>query len=236
MKKLFCLIVFISTCRIGMSQNLVPNGDFEQYSTCPLGYSDFSVLYWMNPAAYYNATPDYYNQCTANSSVSVPNNWGGNGYQIAHSGGAYAGIYLYLLTNPENREYIEIPLASSLIADSCYHFQMYVNLVNACQYTTDDIGVYFSSVPVTGVPNNVALPFIPQIVNPAGNFPDSLDWTLVEGNYTAIGGESHLIIGNFKNDSLTNAVLVNSSGIGISTYIFIDDVSLIKIPSCQTGM
>src|SRR5688572_30065478 len=237
MNKMFCLIMFVSACKISMGQNLVPNGDFEQQTSCPIAFSQFNLVQsWMNPSTHLSASPDYYNQCSAGASVDVPNNWNGSNFQLSHSGDAYAGIILFSATIANSREYIEIPLTSSLIADSCYHFQMYINLVNLCRFTTDDIGVYFSSTPITGITNYFPLPFTPQITNNTGNFPDSLNWILVEGNYTAIGGENHLIIGNFKNDTFTNVVVVNNSSNYGDSYCLIDDVSLNQIPACATGI
>src|ERR1700704_5421680 len=73
MKKLALFCCIISTAFAGKGQNLVPNGDFEQYSGCPnfAGQMD-SCLFWINPAPYPPAgSPDYFNQCA--SFVNVPN-------------------------------------------------------------------------------------------------------------------------------------------------------------------
>ncbi len=178
-------------------------------------------------------TPDYYNQCATASFVSVPSNY--FGYQIAHSGFAYAGLLLWI-NAPDSREYIEVPLTSTLLTDSCYHFEMYVNLANSSYFTTDNMGVYFSNTAITGITTYVNLPYIPQIINNSGNVFDTLNWTLVSGDYTALGGESHLIIGNFKDDFHTDTVLYNSSALWYQSYVLIDDVSLIPFSPCNTGI
>jgi hypothetical protein len=155
------------------------------------------------------------------------------GFQQAHSGVAFSGIFLwspYISAQLNNvREYIETSLTSTLSANSSYHFEMYVNLGNSCKYSTNEIGVYFSDTAVTGINNFHPLPFIPQINNSTGNIFDTLNWTLVSGNYTAVGGENYLIIGNFKNDSNTTAIIVNNTGSKSYVYCFIDDVSLTLI-------
>jgi hypothetical protein len=49
--------------RDSSAQNLVPNGSFEQYDTCPTNVNGTSLQYansWVNPNA---GTPDYYNAC-----------------------------------------------------------------------------------------------------------------------------------------------------------------------------
>lgn len=221
MKKLYSLLIPFLTCGICEAQNLVPNGDFEQFSSCPTGYSQlYNALFWINPSS--NATPDYFNQCNP-SLVGVPaNSWG---YQTAHSGVAYGGGILYY-ANFTAREYVEVPLISSLITNNCYHFEMYINVAGKCKYSTDAIGIYFSDPIVTGIPNSLPLPFTPQINNGFGNIPDTLNWTLISGNYIAQGGEEYLIIGNFKDDINTNAILINNSGTLNMAYIYIDDVSL----------
>ena len=227
MKKHWYKILILLTCGICDGQNLVPNGDFEMYSTCPTGYSQItSALNWFNPAVFPGAggSPDYYNQCAAlNSYVNVPNMV--SGYQFAHSGGAFAGIGLWYSWGLA-REYIEVNLTSTLIANSCYHFEMYVNLADICKYTTNNIGVYFSDTLIGGINNAINLPFIPQINNISGNNPDTLNWILITGDYNAIGGENFLIIGNFENNLNTDTIMINNSGNPTQVYFYIDDVSL----------
>ena len=59
---------------------------------------------------------------------------------------------------------------------------------------------------------------------------------MVSANYTANGGENHLIIGNFKEDQNTTTVLVNPSGLTAMAYCYVDNVSLVQIPPCTTGI
>src|SRR6188768_4225873 len=94
-KPLLLFIFFLFFIFMGKGQNLVPNGDFEQYSGCPSQANQLdSALYWLNPhAPPYppGGSPDYFNQCSV--IVNVPNTlWG---YQPALSGVAYAGVVLY---------------------------------------------------------------------------------------------------------------------------------------------
>ncbi|HLG36394.1 MAG TPA: T9SS type A sorting domain-containing protein [Bacteroidia bacterium] len=223
MKKILLISLIIFSFSVE-AQNLVPNGDFEQYSSCPNGPSQLdSALFWFNPGG---GSPDYLNQCSGNPFSDVPNNvWG---YQAAYGGNGYCGIYLVVIQMMQSqnyREYVEVPLTSPLISNLCYDFEMYINLGNICSYTTDDIGVYFSDTAINGSTNYYPLPFIPQINNISGNMPDSINWMLVNGSYTASGGESYLIIGNFKNDANTDTVVSNGLG-NTYSYVYIDDVSL----------
>lgn len=221
-----CLLLFalLSTAFAGKGQNLVPNGDFEQYISCPPGYIPLdSALNWINPSQFPpGGSPDYLNQCN-NGGWSVPSNV--FGYQQAHSGVGYCGIILFY-KGETIREYAEVMLLSPLVANQCYHVQMYISLCETYgYYTTDDVGFYFSDTLVDGILNWNLLPFTAQVNNATGNYPDTANWTLVSGNYTASGGENYLIIGNFKDDANTDTIAYNTSSTEES-YIYIDDVSL----------
>jgi hypothetical protein len=235
-KKIYLIILLLNS-KIGQAQNLIPNGNFEQYSGCPVNIGQLdSTLFWMNPATGHpGGTPDYFNECSNQSNVGVPTNL--FGFQSAHGGGAYGGIAFITMTGLNYREYLETPIISALTANSCYHFEMYVNLSNKSTYTTDDIGVYFSQSAITNINNYHPLSFTPQITNVTGNIFDTLSWTLVSGDYLASGNENYIIIGNFKDDLNTFTININNnSPIGTQGYVYIDDVALVQIPVCNTGI
>jgi gliding motility-associated-like protein len=215
-----------------VGQNLVPNGDFEQYIHCPQNWTQLdSCLLWINPSIVSTGgSPDYFNQCDVNNIVGVPYNSGG--FQMARSGKAYSGFCIYHNSGLSDfREYIEVPLKSPLEANFCYYISMYVNLCNNCPQSGNDIGAYFSDILITGVSNYFPLPFTPQYNNSTTVLSDTLNWILVEGNILANGGEKFLIIGNFKNDANTNITTVNPTGSLEGAYLYIDDVSVYK---CNT--
>lgn len=229
MKKLYFLTILMLTAQHSMSQNLLPNGNFEIYIDCPLWYNDIdSAWAWSNPMTNepgISGTPDYFHAC-ANYPVSMPSNF--KGYQQAHSQWAYAGIYLKegngIYAN--HREYLQTYFNAPLIAGNCYKFQMYVNLSNHCRYTTGDIGVKISNTFLSGITNQDPLLYLPSISNPSTNTFDSLRWTLVSGEFTATGGELYLLIGNFKTDLQTTLTLYNTASPAEYIYCYIDDVSL----------
>ena len=234
----FLLMLFGMTCT---AQNLVPNGSFEQYTSCPNDFREIdSALYWINPSIVGTppggtppGSPDYFNAC-GSSNVSVPLNFLGD--QFAFDGFAYAGIFIRYVTGLQNfREYIETPFSSTLIAGECYHFSCYCSLADDMKYTTDNLGVYFSDTVIENITNHYPLPFNPQISNAPGNFFDTLNWTLVEGDYMAIGGENYIVIGNFNNDSTTDTLALHGSGQGNGSYLYIDSVSLV-LTTCVTGI
>jgi len=219
----FLLACFLLFQFIGKGQNLVPNGDFEQYSGCPYIGTIDSALYWINPTL---GSPDYLNPCDTSGIFSVPSNV--FGYQIAHSGVSYVHICLFSGLPFNWREYIEVPLIATLHANSCYYFEMYVCLAETySKFTTDDFGICFSSSPII-INTFLPLPFTPALSNSNGSYPDTSNWLLVSGNYTATGNENYLIIGNFKDNWNTDTVLYNSAvpGQWDQSSIFIDDVLL----------
>ncbi len=206
------------------AQSLVPNNGFENYITCPVGFSEFTgkVSNWMNPNT---ATPDYMNACANPNPAGMPKN--GIGYQLAHGGNAYAGIYTFSGTT--YREFIQVQLISPLISAHVYYFSMYVVLHNKSQTAIDDLGAYFSVV----APNTAGLGMLPgfpypQISNPYGSvITDTLNWTLIEGTYIAGGGEKYLTLGHLKIDISTTYLSLPYGTVG--AYYYFDDINLIDI-------
>jgi hypothetical protein len=223
------LTLLILTGGYSNAQNLVPNGDFEQYIACPVNFGEIdSVLYWMNPMLSIlvggnGGTPDYFNQCNTTASLSVPDN--ALGFQQAHSGVGYAGIILWYGPVQNYREYIEVALLEPLHANKCYQFEMFINLSDVSQFTTDAIGVYFSDTIFSGINNWNPIPVTPQLFNATGNVFDTLKWKSLTMNYTATGGEQYLIIGNYNSD--LNTPLDPSLPTGTDhSFVYIDDVSV----------
>lgn len=230
MNKQYFSIILLFICSIGYSQNYIPNGDFEQYTNCPSNHSEFQgfVDNWTNPQiGSGNGSPDYYNPCATGNVMGVPSNQGG--WQEALSGASYSGMVIAReQSNTNFREYSQIMLTAPLVANECYHFEMYINLSNQSKFNSDDIGVYFSNIAITNVSTVGPLPYTPQITNTPGNYPDTSSWTKVEGDYTAIGNESYLLIGNFKNSVNTNTIINDSLATKPIAYVYIDSVSLVN--------
>lgn len=233
MKKGICLLVLLWLCIICKSQNLIPNGSFELFTGCPNNYSQIdSCISWMNPSTL--GSPDYFNGCAVGTPAGVPDNL--MGFQRAQDGVCYTGIFMGQPSGINVREYLEVPLITPLLPNTCYHFQMYVSLADRSRYTTHDIGVYFSDTPITNVNNYNVLPVLAQINNLIGNSFDTLNWTYVEGEYTAVGNEAYLLIGNFKDNPNTTFSLVNASSPLGSVYCYIDNVSLVPMLPCVTAI
>ncbi len=224
MKHLLILAFLLIAILNGYAQNLIPNPSFEDHTGCPNTWSQItSAISWLSAN---NATPDYFNSCSATGPFRTPVNIMGN--QTARTGVAYSGLILsYDFYNLNYREYLEVQLTTPLSANECYHFEMFVNLSDRVDFSTDDIGIFFSPALILS-PIDTVLNFTPQIENVSGNYFNSTTWTNVSGDYTATGGERYIIIGNFKDSMNTSLLYISNPGVVEYSYCYIDDISLIS--------
>ncbi|MBK9477835.1 MAG: T9SS type A sorting domain-containing protein [Bacteroidia bacterium] len=219
------------------AQNLITNGDFENFSTCP---NQLSQLYyangWFQPHKYpgnhnVNAfcSTDFFYQCAdSQSNVSVPANF--IGFQSAHSGIGFMGGALFtpFFSGNGEREYAETKLTQTLIAGKKYNLNYFVSLSNKCGYSITKFDAYFSndSLLYTST-DRMKIPVTPQIQY-NGRINDTLNWVQISGSYVAIGGENFLTLGNFHDvtlcDSLTNPYFSPYP----FAYYYYDDITLIE--------
>ncbi len=220
--RFFILVNIIVFLQIKIySQNIVPNSSFESIDTCNLMSYGFNALqFWDSPT---DGSPDVFNTCAfLPTNYSVPSN--AFGFQHPNTGSGYAGS-LFFTENASIREYIQVQLDSVLMASRKYCVSFYVSLSNKSGVAVNNIGLYFSSTH-TYVSTNFRLNFIPQINNTTVII-DSLNWTLISGEYIALGGEKYIIIGNFYPNSQTDSLPTGVSGsLATQSYYYIDDVSV----------
>jgi hypothetical protein len=207
--------------------NLVPNGQFEFFTNCPFADSQFDFASpWFTPTS---ASSDYFNSCGGPySPVSTPTNV--VGVQVPLSGQGYAGAFVYG-TNAgiSYREYLEVPLLAPLVAGRTYLVSFNVSRSPFYGYAAAEIGARLSTGPIISNSYNGVLNFVPQIVNPSANvITSTTNWTLIQGSFTALGGESHLTLGNFRPDPLTTTVLIGGYD-NTASYYYFDDVSVVAI-------
>ncbi len=221
----FC--VFITYINV-IAQNIVPNSDFEIYSSCPWTISQINLATpWNTPTLL--GSPDYFNAC-AGGGVSVPIN--GVGYQTDHSGGgAYGGFFAFQRFSTNFREYIQVELTDTIIKDIPYKVSFYVTLADDLGYAVSSIGMFFSH---TAISRNDGQRFdtIPQVINPPGQpLTSKENWMLITDTFISnVGGEKYITIGNFNDDSVSDTVALNdSSSQWWNSYYYIDDVSVVAI-------
>lgn len=204
------------------AQNLVPNPDFDTFLLCPSNRGQISRAFpWYSPN---EKTTDFAHACAGNDFEGVPlNRWG---EEAPFAGEGYAGIRTWGRFNDNGpyREYLAVKLTDSLIAGENYRVNFRVSLGDSARYSTDDIALHFSK---DSIPNLPLLSLTPHVANPQGRVIGlPFGWQLIEGQYTARGGEQHIVIGNFLDDDQTTLEFRNfpdDHGAN-STYFYIDHV------------
>ena len=227
--KYFFLFFFLSFFLKGQV-NLVSNPSFENFSTCPNSQGQIKLaIGWDTLRAGGGGTPDYFNSCDLTTVVGVP--YSPFSFQSAKNGNGYSMVILYYIVFINSREYVQSKLREKLSLNKTYCVTAFVNLHNYFNVAIDQIGIYFDDGTVNSMPGNVISGVTPQIVSPAGSFiTDTLNWTKIQGTFTANGTEEYLTIGNFKTDVLTNTITTQNGSLFSSLY-FIDDVSVVEINS-----
>ncbi len=219
---IYCCLV--CCCSVGVSQtNLVVNPSFEDTVVCPTADNQvYNALNWDN---YSDQSPDYFNSCTSNIDIDVPNNWGG--YQVASSGDAYCAVSAFFLNTPNKREIIGSNLLSNMIIGTKYYFSMKINLsinsIASSSYACNNLGIRFSTVPYSvsnPTPiNNFAHIWTDSIIT------DTLNWATIFGSFVADSAYSYLALGNFFDDVNTDtSKIANGTPTFIFAYYYIDDV------------
>jgi len=224
-KTLIALVISLILSGIGFSQNLVPNGGFEEYSSLPNNYSQYyKAIGWTNvngnPQGPPYASPDYFH------TLGTLGTYFG---QIApNSGSGQMGFYPYLQSLGDAREYISRQLASPLITGQEYQLSFYLTNGTGGAYTAriDNMAIHFSTNPLVQLVDEV-IQLTPTIELPGViDLPNS--WQQYVITFTATEPAEHITIGNFELDAATTAIG------GSSSYYFVDDIVLIPLnPSLQ---
>lgn len=236
-KSFFNLKYYNKVSYVEIGENLVRNPSFEDYNICPVGINSKPsrklIPNWEVPS---KGTPDYFNICSRKD-AGVPNNFAGT--IKPHSGDGYAGLILRQNFTRDNkitgeksviyREYIQSELTTELQAGKTYKITFWVCNSSNSRFAVDGIGacVTFDK---SRIKDKNVMDLIPVLENPVGTIlTNQYSWVAIEGNYTAIGGEKYLTIGNFRNNFSTNYVMQDGKSGFNYAYYYIDDVSLIEL-------
>ena len=157
-----------------------------------------------------------------NGGVGVPSN--DLGYQFAHSGVAYLGYMARLGTDQEYKEYPMVMLYEPLIAGNTYYVSFYVSLADyACGI--EKVGAYLSVDPPV-VTDTWSIYVTPQVEANIGFVNDTMEWTLIEGCFTADGGERYMTFGNFY--TYAESPIDPDCQTQTYSYYYLDDVTLVE--------
>lgn len=229
MKKIY-FIFSVLFCFVLDAQNLIPNGDFEFYTSCPSLSSQLPLA--MPWTAAPNNSIEYFNACN-NSFLNVP--YQSFNYQQARSGQAFMGFW-FMNGTDSYREYAQTQLISQLLNNNYYLTTFYVNRHALSHYAVNNIaGSFQASFTTTNsvATNSNVIAYTTDVIK-FGNpiIQDTIDWIKIQSIYKANGNETYFLIGNFKYDYQTDTLGV-SSGNYYGAYYFIDDVSVENIISPQ---
>lgn len=243
---LFLILVAYSSC-ISAQVNLVKNGDFEKYITCPYtvdqlrianGWTPIDTMtvdleYMSNPLC----TAEYLNSCTTTPAISIPDNT--YGYQYPHSGngmvamGVYENVSGFNIIPEYRRDYIQTKLSKPLTIGKSYCVSFFTVATEISGFAIKDISAYLDNGAIDST-SHCGLPQTqvnPQITNVAGPITDTLHWTKVEGSFIATGTERFITIGNFRDTTTTTKIRVpynGRNGYDFGTCYFIDDVAIVE--------
>lgn len=228
----FYILLFLVTCIFPVrAQDLVQNGGFENYRTCPGGHteapSQFAVDSWFSPSV---GTPDYYNVCS-HGEADIPHNWAG--VSDPYEGVGYAGLYLWASMGRNYREYLQTELLEPLIRDSLYYLEFHYKLSSYSKYSIDRIGLLLTDS-VVRLNHDLtfnAEPTLSIIKDTALTMETGL-WEEAKMLYKARGGEKFLMIGNFFDNNDTHHYQIKFRPIAQEmlahyAYYYIDAVSVI---------
>lgn len=213
-----------------VSQNMISNPGFETYNECPrhLGNLHQDVADWTTPTS---GTTDYFHMCSFH--MGTPENF--NGVQRTVEGEGYAGFYAY--APDDYREYLQVPLKSTLKAGAVYRLSFYVSLAERSDYAIRDFGILFSSEPLEidtkkNITKAKRFAYAENAYNyletPASDFlSDTSDWSRIEARFEAEGTERYLILGNFRTNRQTRTTTTGRSS-NKGAYYYIDKVALLE--------
>ncbi len=218
MKFLYFIFIFLISFS-GLTQNLVPNANFEENTGCPTDQHQLFLT-----SNWYNSTLDqaeYFNFCGTNG-WSVPNNLAG--FESAHSGVAYVGTYGFYNSMSFGHAFIQTQLLDSLKSDYKYYIEFYISLADSFSIASTHMGAYLSDTAIF-INNYQILPYTPQIISTSlAQVTNKNGWSKISGYYTAHGGEKYILIGNFNPDTIADTVFVNHAKWDCCAYYYIDDV------------
>jgi CHU_C Type IX secretion signal domain len=264
MRTLLTLTLIIQSLHLlAQPANLVPNGGFEDRTNCPTAWSEvpfmdeptISVKNWFKPT---NGTPDYYSTCSQSQYAGLPSNL--LGFTEPKEGTSCAGLLIFHSNELDGfyfyatREYLSVRLSGPLQAGHTYCVGMYVSTAERIygnelchQYTLYHVyasnalgmsltdSLYVDTLNRNTVFAQATTPLPQQAqVEAQEVMTDTTRWYLIQGSYTAQGGEEWLTIGNFKSDSaLLRDMVKIREGLNMSvtcsedqyaSYVFIDQV------------
>jgi hypothetical protein len=255
MKSFFIFVHSILCLNFSLAQiaheNIVINPSLEDIYGCPTTFGQIGKAKgWFEADSGTYMSSDYNNVCSIGIGYKVPNT--SYGFQQPRTGSAFGGFFLYDKIKSINlyrylSENISGSLKNKLKINSHYSVTFYINKCNKSNFSIIDTflsvskcGLRFSSdsllfnSDVYNTKNYFAYTPPPHIEHKGGLLSDTLNWMEIKGVYKATGNEKYFTIGNFYPDSLTQTEpYVWGNKYGVRSYYFLDDVSVVELPTIQ---
>ncbi|MDQ3111162.1 MAG: LamG domain-containing protein [Bacteroidota bacterium] len=218
---------FLFSLSLG-SQNMVPNGDFEDFNDIPVTSGEwYKCESWTNLSMEHDwpfGTPDYLST-QGEAKAQLPDCV--FGHVAPHSGNAVMGFCnSYKEVEPEFREYVSNRLIMPMVVGNSYTVSFWVTNGEAdwrsC-YGTDHFGVLFSdSLPMQV--EHEAIGWIPQYEYPGELW--TTGWKHITFTFVADKPYEYITFGNFYSDAETSSTLYGDDPSQYGSYYFIDDVEI----------
>jgi gliding motility-associated-like protein len=222
---LISFFTLINTCI--NAQNLISNGDFEEFSVIPDDFGQISrAIGWRNLNGTFEYTntegsPDYLHLDGINTTRALT--------PISGYGQAGFVTYWYRPDQVNFREYISTKLIKPLTKNSKYKLTFYYTngkLPNNSTYQgiTNGIGAAFT-IDTLSQTNRLPINFTPQ-VECLDVISSYASWQRLSFVFTADETFRHIAIGNFRDDANT---LVEPIPVNIAAYYYIDKIELVEM-------
>jgi hypothetical protein len=212
------------------AQNLVINGSFEDTECLP---DQFNAPYpisnnWYSPTT---GTPDLFGIGQSEApcmmmDINSPNFTVFGEWQYPQHGERMAGLYTYF-SEFCIREYLQARLSAQLVAGTKYCVSFHVSLSNSSTRAHDRMGIALTADSVTDFQTSCLSQLVPSATSPAGQMlTDTAEWMHVYAEFTALGGERYITIGNlYESADMTLVEAFGFSGNEMA-YYFIDNIEL----------
>ena len=233
--------LFLSLFSPSYSQiNLVRNGGFEQYSSCPNNYDQIRRANFWQPIDTLSSdpicSPEYCNACSdpVTSGVNVP--WGSFYYHYARSGNGMMELLVYYDSSDIGQlsplNYAQGKLHTRLTNGVNYCVTFYVTLCQASQYAIDHISAYIDNGGIDMGQDSLGCARPQSRINPqivgTSIINDTINWVKIQSSFVASGTEKFITIGNFSDNSHTDTIQLHPATATIVSFYLLDDVSVIE--------
>ncbi len=212
-----------------IAQNMVPNGNFEHYSTCPTSFSQmFLCNGWRQ---YHTGTSDFLHTCNTGIIINPFSNI--LGAQTPANGNGYSGLATYNHNNTPYKEYIARQI-TPLQPGALYEVSLSASLADTSQWATNDLGVWFYDVGATAtLTTGMSVPGVAQVsYTGSGYITNKTGWVRLTANYMADSFYDNIVVGGFIPTGSLTPMPVSSGSSNPNTsyaYYYIDSVVVKRI-------